>query len=54
MISEKLIHVKLSQYLLFLFFMVDDCRTLTQESCDISPILSQAMDALQDRPVLYK
>ncbi|XP_077340322.1 conserved oligomeric Golgi complex subunit 6 [Lithobates pipiens] len=32
----------------------NDCRTLTQESCDISPILSQAMDALQDRPVLYK
>ncbi|XP_073518687.1 conserved oligomeric Golgi complex subunit 6 [Phyllobates terribilis] len=32
----------------------NECRTLTQESCDISPILSQAMDALQDRPVLYK
>ncbi|NP_001083333.1 uncharacterized protein LOC398871 [Xenopus laevis] len=31
----------------------NDCRTLTQESCDISPILAQAMDALQDRPVLY-
>ncbi|XP_068121136.1 conserved oligomeric Golgi complex subunit 6 [Hyperolius riggenbachi] len=32
----------------------NDCRTLTQESCDISPILSQAMSALQDRPVLFK
>ncbi|KAM8975926.1 conserved oligomeric Golgi complex subunit 6 [Pelodytes ibericus] len=32
----------------------NECRTLTQESCDISPILSQAMDSLQDRPVLYK
>lgn len=32
----------------------NECRTLTQESCDISPILSQAMEALQDRPVLYK
>ncbi|XP_053564378.1 conserved oligomeric Golgi complex subunit 6 [Bombina bombina] len=32
----------------------NECRTLTQESCDISPILSQAMAALQDRPVLYK
>ncbi|XP_040282019.1 conserved oligomeric Golgi complex subunit 6 isoform X1 [Bufo bufo] len=32
----------------------NECRMLTQESCDISPILSQAMDALQDRPVLYK
>uniref|UniRef100_A0A6I8QZY1 Conserved oligomeric Golgi complex subunit 6 n=1 Tax=Xenopus tropicalis TaxID=8364 RepID=A0A6I8QZY1_XENTR len=31
----------------------NECRTLTQESCDISPILAQAMDALQDRPVLY-
>uniref|UniRef100_A0A8C5LEC0 Conserved oligomeric Golgi complex subunit 6 n=1 Tax=Jaculus jaculus TaxID=51337 RepID=A0A8C5LEC0_JACJA len=31
-----------------------ECRTLTQESCDISPVLAQAMEALQDRPVLYK
>uniref|UniRef100_A0A2K6FKC7 Conserved oligomeric Golgi complex subunit 6 n=1 Tax=Propithecus coquereli TaxID=379532 RepID=A0A2K6FKC7_PROCO len=31
-----------------------ECRTLTQESCDISPVLTQAMEALQDRPVLYK
>uniref|UniRef100_H0XGE1 Conserved oligomeric Golgi complex subunit 6 n=1 Tax=Otolemur garnettii TaxID=30611 RepID=H0XGE1_OTOGA len=31
-----------------------ECRTLTQESCDISPVLTQAMVALQDRPVLYK
>ncbi|KAM7110744.1 conserved oligomeric Golgi complex subunit 6 isoform 1-T1 [Molossus nigricans] len=31
-----------------------ECRTLTQESCDISPVLIQAMEALQDRPVLYK
>ncbi|XP_059694919.1 conserved oligomeric Golgi complex subunit 6 isoform X3 [Haemorhous mexicanus] len=32
----------------------NECRTLTQESCDISPVLAQAMEALQDRPVLYK
>uniref|UniRef100_A0AAZ3QEV1 Conserved oligomeric Golgi complex subunit 6 n=1 Tax=Oncorhynchus tshawytscha TaxID=74940 RepID=A0AAZ3QEV1_ONCTS len=32
----------------------NECRGLTQESCDISPVLSQAMEALQDRPVLYK
>ncbi|KAG8452776.1 hypothetical protein GDO86_004535 [Hymenochirus boettgeri] len=32
----------------------NECRTLTQESCDISPTLAKAMDALQDRPVLYK
>uniref|UniRef100_A0A4W5JWS4 Conserved Oligomeric Golgi complex subunit 6 C-terminal domain-containing protein n=1 Tax=Hucho hucho TaxID=62062 RepID=A0A4W5JWS4_9TELE len=32
----------------------NECRGLTQESCDISPVLSQAMAALQDRPVLYK
>uniref|UniRef100_A0A4W3K231 Conserved oligomeric Golgi complex subunit 6 n=1 Tax=Callorhinchus milii TaxID=7868 RepID=A0A4W3K231_CALMI len=31
-----------------------ECRTLTQESCDISTALSQAMEALQDRLVLYK
>ncbi|XP_029458622.1 conserved oligomeric Golgi complex subunit 6 [Rhinatrema bivittatum] len=31
-----------------------ECRTLTQESCDISPVLTHAMEALQDRPVLYK
>uniref|UniRef100_A0A3Q3GS61 Conserved oligomeric Golgi complex subunit 6 n=1 Tax=Labrus bergylta TaxID=56723 RepID=A0A3Q3GS61_9LABR len=32
----------------------NECRGLTQESCDISPVLTQAMEALQDRPVLYK
>ncbi|XP_051934424.1 conserved oligomeric Golgi complex subunit 6 [Hippocampus zosterae] len=32
----------------------NECRGLTQEMCDISPILTQAMEALQDRPVLYK
>ncbi|EDL35232.1 component of oligomeric golgi complex 6, isoform CRA_c [Mus musculus] len=31
-----------------------ECRALTQESCDVSAVLSQAMEALQDRPVLYK
>ncbi|XP_077014146.1 conserved oligomeric Golgi complex subunit 6 isoform X2 [Tamandua tetradactyla] len=31
-----------------------ECRALTQESCDISPVLTHAMQALQDRPVLYK
>ncbi|KAM8903272.1 conserved oligomeric Golgi complex subunit 6 [Spinachia spinachia] len=32
----------------------NECRGLTQESCDICPVLAQAMEALQDRPVLYK
>ncbi|XP_051782301.1 conserved oligomeric Golgi complex subunit 6 isoform X1 [Erpetoichthys calabaricus] len=32
----------------------NECRALTQESCDISPVLTQAMESLQDRPVLYK
>uniref|UniRef100_A0A672NN00 Conserved oligomeric Golgi complex subunit 6 n=1 Tax=Sinocyclocheilus grahami TaxID=75366 RepID=A0A672NN00_SINGR len=32
----------------------NECRGLTQETCDISPVLSQAMESLQDRPVLYK
>ncbi|KAM5311541.1 conserved oligomeric Golgi complex subunit 6 isoform 2-T2 [Glossophaga mutica] len=31
-----------------------ECRALTQESCDVSPVVTQAMEALQDRPVLYK
>ncbi|XP_038203725.1 conserved oligomeric Golgi complex subunit 6 [Arvicola amphibius] len=31
-----------------------ECRALTQESCDVSAVLTQAMEALQDRPVLYK
>lgn len=38
----------------FLSLHLDECRGLTQETCDISPVLSQAMAALQDRPVLYK
>uniref|UniRef100_A0A671MMB7 Conserved oligomeric Golgi complex subunit 6 n=1 Tax=Sinocyclocheilus anshuiensis TaxID=1608454 RepID=A0A671MMB7_9TELE len=32
----------------------NECRGLTQETCDIPPVLSQAMESLQDRPVLYK
>ncbi|TDH14685.1 hypothetical protein EPR50_G00023090 [Perca flavescens] len=32
----------------------NECRGLTQETCDICPVLTQAMEALQDRPVLYK
>uniref|UniRef100_A0A3Q0T7M7 Conserved oligomeric Golgi complex subunit 6 n=1 Tax=Amphilophus citrinellus TaxID=61819 RepID=A0A3Q0T7M7_AMPCI len=32
----------------------NECRGLTQETCDISPVLTQAMEALQERPVLYK
>ncbi|XP_066534986.1 conserved oligomeric Golgi complex subunit 6 [Hoplias malabaricus] len=32
----------------------NECRGLTQETCDVPPVLSQAMEALQDRPVLYK
>uniref|UniRef100_A0A8D0A0C2 Conserved oligomeric Golgi complex subunit 6 n=1 Tax=Sander lucioperca TaxID=283035 RepID=A0A8D0A0C2_SANLU len=32
----------------------NECRGLTQENCDICPVLTQAMEALQDRPVLYK
>lgn len=38
----------------YLIYIIGECRTLTQESCDISPVLTQAMEALQDRPVLYK
>ncbi|XP_060800153.1 conserved oligomeric Golgi complex subunit 6 isoform X2 [Neoarius graeffei] len=32
----------------------NECRGLTQETCDVPPVLTQAMEALQDRPVLYK
>lgn len=35
-------------------YLKDECRGLTQETCDISPVLTEAMEALQDRPVLYK
>lgn len=38
----------------FTRFIIDECRGLTQETCDVPPVLSQAMEALQDRPVLYK
>lgn len=36
------------------FHPKDECRGLTQENCDIGPVLTEAMEALQDRPVLYK
>ncbi|XP_064604827.1 conserved oligomeric Golgi complex subunit 6-like [Liolophura sinensis] len=32
----------------------NECRTLTGDSPDISPLLSQAMEAIKDRPVLFK
>ncbi|KAL8609891.1 Golgi transport complex subunit 6 [Nucella lapillus] len=32
----------------------NECRILTSDSPDISPVLCQAMEALQDRPVLFK
>ncbi|KAL4226096.1 Golgi transport complex subunit 6 [Mactra antiquata] len=32
----------------------NECRMLTAESPDISPLLCQALQALQDRPVLFK
>ncbi|KAK7496642.1 hypothetical protein BaRGS_00012049 [Batillaria attramentaria] len=32
----------------------NECRLLTGDSPDISPLLCQAMQALQDRPVLFK
>ncbi|KAL7991257.1 hypothetical protein Chor_015513 [Crotalus horridus] len=35
-------------------YVKGECRALTQETCDVSPVLAQGMEALQDRPVLYK
>jgi len=35
-------------------YVSDECRMLSGESPDISPVLCQAMLALQDRPVLFK
>lgn len=32
----------------------NECRTLTGDSPDISPMLCQSMEALQDRPVLFR
>ena len=37
-----------------IFFFADECRMLTGEAPDMSPLLCQAMMALQDRPVLYR
>lgn len=34
--------------------ILDECRSLTGDLPDISNILSRAMAALQDRPVLFK
>lgn len=34
--------------------LVDECRTLTGDSPDISTMLCQSMEALQDRPVLFR
>ncbi|XP_062578733.1 LOW QUALITY PROTEIN: conserved oligomeric Golgi complex subunit 6-like [Saccostrea cucullata] len=32
----------------------NECRTLTGDSPDVSPMLCQSMEALQDRPVLFR
>lgn len=32
----------------------DECRQLTSDTPDVSPKLCQALEALQDRPVLFK
>jgi len=49
--------LKLSNCLLFLFELfqiLDECRSLTGDLPDISNMLSRAMAALEDRPVLFK
>lgn len=33
---------------------LDECRLLTTESPEISPLISEALDALKDRQVLFK
>jgi len=49
--------LKLNNCLLFLFELfqiLDECRSLTGDLPDISNMLSRAMAALQERPVLFK
>ncbi|KAJ7990079.1 hypothetical protein DPEC_G00296570 [Dallia pectoralis] len=53
-IMEQMAELQETSYEQLYRWTQNECRGLTQESCDISPVLSQAMEALQDRPVLYK
>ncbi|XP_053729279.1 conserved oligomeric Golgi complex subunit 6 [Synchiropus splendidus] len=53
-IMEQMANLQAASYEQLYRWAQNECRGLTQETCDISPVLTQAMEALQDRPVLYK
>ncbi|XP_026524371.1 conserved oligomeric Golgi complex subunit 6 isoform X1 [Notechis scutatus] len=53
-IMEQMALLQESSYEQLYRWTQGECRALTQETCDVSPVLAQAMEALQDRPVLYK
>lgn len=49
--------VKKQQIRMFLLdysTLLDECRLLTAESPEISPLISEALEALKDRQVLFK
>uniref|UniRef100_A0A3Q3VJS7 Conserved oligomeric Golgi complex subunit 6 n=1 Tax=Mola mola TaxID=94237 RepID=A0A3Q3VJS7_MOLML len=53
-IMEQMAVLQETSYELLYRWAQNECRGLTQETCDISPVLTDAMEALQDRPILYK
>ncbi|KAM9853380.1 conserved oligomeric Golgi complex subunit 6 [Aulostomus maculatus] len=53
-IMEQMAVLQESSYEHLYRWAQNECRGLTQETCDIGPVLVQSMEALQDRPVLYK
>uniref|UniRef100_A0A674NC70 Conserved oligomeric Golgi complex subunit 6 n=1 Tax=Takifugu rubripes TaxID=31033 RepID=A0A674NC70_TAKRU len=53
-IMEQMAVLQETSYELLYRWAQNECRGLTQENCDIGPVLTEAMEALQDRPVLYK
>ncbi|CAG12780.1 unnamed protein product, partial [Tetraodon nigroviridis] len=49
-IMEQMAVLQETSYELLYRWAQNECRGLTQETCDISPVLTEAMEALQDRP----
>ncbi|XP_028856282.1 conserved oligomeric Golgi complex subunit 6-like [Denticeps clupeoides] len=53
-IMEQMAVLQEASYEILYRWAQNECRGLTHETCDVPPVLTQAMEALQDRPVLYK
>jgi hypothetical protein len=45
---------KISSKLIFCFYSIDECRLLTTESPEISTLVSEALEGLKERQVLFK